>query len=502
MTLCVDGAHIFGSYSGIGQINGTVTNRIATGTWKEAGYTEEVSGGFYWQLNNDEVNVKFTGYYWYDSTPCDTSNTWNGRLYDPQIDESLCLPIEANQESSIGGHWTTGEKYTGIDDLWICVNGDTFEASSNINPFNYTTYSYGRAFYANGKVAQGSGFYSFGDHFYNVINYMVLTGPNTLVTMDYDTTSTEFAPGTYDTVTHTQTTWTRSGGASQKECTQHRSLAPVTWQGAWTDTTHGTGSFYTCVIAGPNGSKLVSGVFSEYGWVIGTVSDDGYTLTGTFYESGANGAVGNFSLTMSENGQLFNGFYTLESDPTLRNTWVESRIDITKDVTSKCWLEDVFFSVAGSWIVDQPGVYFYNYMDICIGSDGSFEASYEFANLSFPGYIYGTAYDATSVKGTFYEQQYGDITESVGIMRLTLNGLQFSTWNTPVPSEYFVPCVGSDPNPNFNHETYVLQRSTRTVGDCSRNKSLRDGDVVESSNSVMLVPSLALIVIFCLFSLF
>ena len=335
MTLCVDGAHIFGSYSGIGQINGTVTNRIATGTWKEAGYTEEVSGGFYWQLNNDEVNVKFTGYYWYDSTPCDTSNTWNGRLYDPQIDESLCLPIEANQESSIGGHWTTGEKYTGIDDLWICVNGDTFEASSNINPFNYTTYSYGRAFYANGKVAQGSGFYSFGDHFYNVINYMVLTGPNTLVTMDYDTTSTEFAPGTYDTVTHTQTTWKRSGGASQKECTQHRSLAPVTWQGAWTDTTHGTGSFYTCVIAGPNGSKLVSGVFSEYGWVIGTVSDDGYTLTGTFYESGANGAVGNFSLTMSENGQLFNGFYTLESDPTLSNTWVESRNDNTKQKTSK-----------------------------------------------------------------------------------------------------------------------------------------------------------------------
>ena len=93
LSICTEGTNIFGSYSNIGQFNGTTSGRIATGTWREAGYTDNVSGGFFWQLNSDTENVKFTGYYWFDSDPC-TNYTWNGRLYDPQVDESKCLTVE------------------------------------------------------------------------------------------------------------------------------------------------------------------------------------------------------------------------------------------------------------------------------------------------------------------------------------------------------------------------------------------------------------------------
>lgn len=488
LTLCTSGTNIYGTYSNLGQINGTTAGRTATGTWKEAGFTDNNSGGFYWQLNSDTDQIKFSGYYWYDSEPC-VNITWNGRLFDPQVDETKCLPIESTTVPSIDGHWQAGVLNAGIDDLWICVSDDKahFSASSFINPQGYQTYAYGRVFYDDGKVAQGSAFYQFGDQFYDAITYYILTGPDTLVTLNYQVDAVEDADLSYDTTAKEQITWTRVGRSSQDQCVAYRSLANINWEGVWTDT-EGGGKFYTCVIDGVNGTKQVSGVYSEYGYVIGDLSEDGLNFIGNFSDSGNDGLTGTFNLTISDDGFSFSGYYSYADTPETLVAWNEQRLDVTDNYSSYCWLEStsLLFNASGSWLVD----YYNNYLDLCINGTSVF-ASYEYGNESTPGYIEGTTQNGDSLQVTLYEET----STSLGIIRYTSEGLQLSVFNIPVVSPVYQPCVGNQQNANFGHEVGVLERSVYSVGDCKRNAYIKTGVFpVSSSASTILFSIFALVI--------
>ena len=204
--------------------------------------------------------------------------------------------------------------------------------------------------------------------------------------MNYQVDSVEDADLSYDSTAKEQITWSRVGGVSDGDCNAYRNLAGINWEGAWTDSRNGNGRFYTCVIASQDGLK-VSGVYSEYGYVSGVISEDGYSLAGEFYESGADGPTGEFNITISADGNSFSGYYSFSDNLNNRFDWNEERVDVSDNQAANCWLESTsaVTTADGTWVVDFYG----NFLDLCV--DGtSFVASYEFGNSSEPGYIEGS----------------------------------------------------------------------------------------------------------------
>ena len=114
---------------------------------------------------------------------------------------------------------------------------------------------------------------------------------------------------------------------------------------------------YLCV--GADDPSIVTGVYSEYGYVRGTFTSS-LTVEGNWYEVGVmykNGTVtkGTFQWTFDEEYVSFSGYFWedgVQQIPELGHGWPSDRINNTAPLDSQCWRYTSSggpFSFTGSW---------------------------------------------------------------------------------------------------------------------------------------------------------
>src|SRR3990167_5058894 len=88
LTICVTNGEIFGRYSNIGFLKGTILNEVqVVGVWYEAGYTTENYGGFEFRLVSEN---EFAGSWWFGIDSC-IRNQWSSiRISSIKPDAQSC----------------------------------------------------------------------------------------------------------------------------------------------------------------------------------------------------------------------------------------------------------------------------------------------------------------------------------------------------------------------------------------------------------------------------
>lgn len=107
------------------------------------------------------------------------------------------------------------------------------------------------------------------------------------------------------------------------------SSCTCSFAGLWSDSRKG-GSFSICV-----NNDTANGIYSEFGLAVGTLSDNGNTWEGTWYEGGVGDCLtGNFSLTLS--ADVFQGTYNCANNASLNFTWTATRNSTDNQTAIQC----------------------------------------------------------------------------------------------------------------------------------------------------------------------
>jgi len=472
LNTCVVNNTIHGTYSEIGYIVGTLSGRQATGTWHEAGYTDSVSGGFLWQLDSDNSNFK--GYWWYDFAPC-VQFTWQAKRKNGLSSADQCYPIATDSANTLAGYWQSGVEDFGLDNMYICLNNDinaTFVASYDLDPKGIHAFVWGRTF-EGGRAAAGT-------YYDNIpgeegIGLIKMTGPNEMVTFQYNVQNVDLASNSYNSPNIKRKTivWTRQGKASNSQCRtyQNQSLS-VQFDGSWTDSRTG-GRLHICTAGGAGW-----GVYGEAGYLDGTVN--GSVFQGRFYDAGnCNRCQGNFKISLDADRQTFTGTYQYDVDAQA-TTWRETRVDVSEIAAGGCYpLAGGSSTLAGRWnlLTNANDVF-----DICLypltndTNQGIFEGSFTINGVD--GYSEGVwNQDGQGAQLNFVVPEVG----GVSTMRLTgPNQLTHFIWGLPHGKSsrvYNYPCFNSS-SVNTEYFTYhqvvqmVYQKST-TQKLCKRNQNVK-----------------------------
>ena len=87
---CVSGNNIYGVYSKIGYIVGTIYGDRAIGNWYEAGFSLYNHGGFDWTIFPEGIS----GTWWYEDSKC-LRNSWITPILNDTISNDECDAIIA-----------------------------------------------------------------------------------------------------------------------------------------------------------------------------------------------------------------------------------------------------------------------------------------------------------------------------------------------------------------------------------------------------------------------
>lgn len=271
------------------------------------------------------------------------------------------------------------------------------------------------------------------------------------------------------TDTVVQIEWLRSNTDGSSGCSSQRGLLANPWAGAWTDHDFGFGRLYMCVNNG-----LVRGVYSELGWLDASLTTDGKTIIGRFYDAGDTRQVsGDFSLTLLD-PLHFSGNWTFDNSGH-RYWWNETRVSVLAPATTQCMQQTATGStIAGTWRYDvNPTA---DTLDICFSADGTrFEASYNFNGGVDRGYITGFVREfGTALQGEWHESGLQ------GILTIFLTGpnsIQMLRWNHgDIQASYYYNCDDESGDILWMRHRNVAftQRvsTTAKASSCARNADL------------------------------
>ena len=291
---------------------------------------------------------------------------------------------------------------------------------------------------------------------------------------------------------HTTLTFSHEGNNSNFSCDSSEEMNQLSWSGVFTDEEFG-GYFYLCPTANKNS---VQGIYSEIGWIEGNIRNK--TLFGNWFTAGGDeNNRGDFSITLSNDGLSFSGYYT--SDRGFQNAWKGNRLDISSDqFIDRCFIipeddsenddgNDDDFSVEGRWYYGKaPGDSF----DICLTGKNEVEVSYSYNGGNSVGYATGFVSEGKSIQLTWQE----DNSNGVAIYRLiSRNRLVESFWaNVEQAQEVnYAVCDDDELDVQYwglhsvNHLIRISDRANSDV--CGRYRFV---DFSSSSNSSLLSISL------------
>eukprot|EP01095_Lingulamoeba_sp_RSL-Kostka_P011767 TRINITY_DN456_c0_g1_i1.p1 TRINITY_DN456_c0_g1~~TRINITY_DN456_c0_g1_i1.p1 ORF type:complete len:571 (+),score=234.98 TRINITY_DN456_c0_g1_i1:117-1829(+) len=469
---CVDGNKLQGTYSRIGYVVGDINGRVVNGNWYEAGFNELRTGGFRWTLNSEDIG--FSGEWWYEDTPC-YKFEWDAFRLESSTDRTECGVIDLETTKSMEGHWETGTEGFGVDDLYICFDDDNNKefayGSYFINPVGYQGYFTGPTHH-DGKSGQITVWDSRRSS--ESIMIMKMVGEDELHTYQWNVENVSDAEGEYQDFsnTHTLTVWTRDSASSEDQCRQYENLSlMLPWTGVWTDSRNGVGRLYTC-----QNEDKVQGVYSELGYIDGTVSGKNNKLKGKWFQSGKGaGTSGDFEITPdSKDAFTFSGTYTIDGVPDKVFDWDENRLDYTDYEADQCYaVTDKGFSLEGQW---QFGPNAEDVMDICF--DGSSNLEFSYTYFGQPGYGEG-AIDLDGKAAHF--DYFTSSVQGIGMFRLVNpTTMYFFNYNNPLglTGTPWKPCTtNTEINFSFqeNHDVIKLTYIAATnKQNCERNELLED----------------------------
>jgi len=149
-SLCVtnNGASAAGSYSQFGLMRGDLTDdqTTLTGTWYETHfYSDDVCpyGDFSFHVDGNSITGEYACW---DGT---SGGEWSASRIHPVQDPALSDCVAGARNGDLEGQWALSD-LTNFD---ICINGDQFQASYEVN--NNPFYAYGDVFMS-GRLLQGS----------------------------------------------------------------------------------------------------------------------------------------------------------------------------------------------------------------------------------------------------------------------------------------------------------------------------------------------------------
>jgi hypothetical protein len=283
--------------------------------------------------------------------------------------------------------------------------------------------------------------------------------------------------------------WTRST-VFEQSCSLYRNLYSNKWVGAWTDVNFGFGRMYLCQT--PSG--YVRGVYSELGWVEGSVSPDGTTLSGRFYDAGDSHQVsGDFSLTLNDSSH-FQGKWAFDNSGKTY-WWNETRVSVSVPSQYACMLPDntvqsettlVGAQLQGVWRYDaSPSA---DTLDICFNADGTrFEASYNLNGGVDRGYITGFVRGyGSSLQGEWHEVGYQGI---LTMHLVTQNTFYMLRWNHgDIQSSYYYVCDDESGDILWvRHRAVSFTQRTAAVAKAS--SCARNADLINYAQAGPFVPA-------------
>jgi len=344
------------------------------------------------------------------------------------------------------------------------------------------------------------------------INLFLLTADGLLTELTY-LTSTNYKVNIG--IPHYTRTWSRISTSTlinSNNCTFNRNLVLNPWQGSFTDYEFGQGRLFLC----QNGRE-VWGVYSELGFIQGTTSANGLTLSGMMYDAGDGKKVaGPFTLTLSSDYNSFVGKWNFQRTPKQSVTWNELRTSVDPPTPLQCLtpyrpvtkpvLTGRYFMINPDvFLINQSltdGTILYNYLrvpesyngwlDICYTTVDTFTASYYDPVRQVRGYMTGNVIDNG---GSLQMQWYEDHRQGIQFERMTAPGLlQGYRWDWPdiQVSDYWYCSDDDEDDVNTywyysGNVTYYQYSTLTTPQDCERNADLIRY-AVPSSNFPTLFP--------------
>lgn len=123
--ICVDDGDLYGMYSEVGIVVGTVSDDgVAVGRWYEGGQEGCISGNFEWTLDGDS----FTGFWTCDGNQTPVQHDWSeSRTSEDNPTTKQCARLA--RRGPVDGHWFSGTAANGGVTYDICTDDDSYEAS-------------------------------------------------------------------------------------------------------------------------------------------------------------------------------------------------------------------------------------------------------------------------------------------------------------------------------------------------------------------------------------
>jgi len=332
-----------GMYSSIGYVRGTVMGSYLVGRWVEPGgvlgSTGVNTGRFSLQLQ--ENGAFFMGVWASDAMP-DVWHTWEERRVSvaaPSDDECMV----AAGPSAMDGLWLTPSG----NNVSYCTSQATqvVSGSSVSARTGAASFEVGPCLF-DGTVCSGLYFEGAGST-EPVGSFLIVRRTPTAVSgvwwaglpADLNFVANGNNPdkaGTISLRLAGVTTPSTCSANSALVTTVGRQNHVFSWSGSWTSAGYG-GQFRLCQ-SSLGSTTLVTGVYSEIGYVRGRVV--GNTIVGEWFEVGDAAAVpnhGNFTLTMGGDGATFTGSWMYGASEQVAGTWNETRLDWNRPSDVQCF---------------------------------------------------------------------------------------------------------------------------------------------------------------------
>ena len=271
------------------------------------------------------------------------------------------------------------------------------------------------------------------------------------------------------------------------------------WDGQWTDNGAYGQSSYFC---GDSSTGVFYGIYSEAGLYVGTLSSDGSSVSGTWYEAGLGVCSnGSFSYTLSADKTSYSGFYTCAENPSQEFASFETRIASARPSATQCGIlsQRSLETLVGDFSSVTNVV---NSQDSCV-QNNLYVASYDFQVVGSSGVSIGIGYEFGVVSQKSHLAQ-GFAQDNQGNSFVTLDLVQPGGsilqlwWCGAAQNAHATASDFSNPSCHF---TRTLARNSPQPDYCNRNRFL--SPLPESQNAApVVVSSLVFVAIALIVALF
>mmetsp|Transcript_20171 Transcript_20171/g.77217 ORF Transcript_20171/g.77217 Transcript_20171/m.77217 type:complete len:558 (-) Transcript_20171:54-1727(-) len=414
LNTCTSGNTLYGFYSDIGFVFGETKGNDVDGVWFEAGFEEDNYGSFHWEVAGDDDDdfPGFTGTWNTGSRTC-IKRSWAAPLLsDNEPSQAACAAIADDDDDGMSGTWVSegGE----VLDLCLWQQKPYFYGSSSVGNSTEETFYTGVS-HLDFKVAQASTFSSGGQG----IALMVRINDDRLLVTRWAVETTAEARDRFgEPGLHTTEIFDRvagDGNDDDDEACARGSEFVQGWLGVFSDPRHGQGRLAVCNVGGTR----VQGIFSELGWLDGTVDpSDPSLFEGTWQQAGDDDDdKGTFRLRLDALGISYSGAYTRgdDDDDTIYR-WEGTRLSAQEaSASQQCWTttgSSPGASVGGIWKYGSTGN---DVFDICVSDEGGTQVSYAYNGGSVRGYGLGKVSDDLQSMRLHWKEEEA---EGIAIYRL------------------------------------------------------------------------------------